>query len=66
MDYSGGLIMEIIENKIYASEGKEIYNLSKDYIYGNIIILGKESSPDEWGERDITILEEEEEKEDRE
>ena len=50
--------MKIEGNKITADEGREIYNVSNPEIYGKNITLGINDSPDNWAERDETIIEE--------
>lgn len=41
-----------------ASEGKELFRISDPTDYARSIICGSESEFDNWAERDITIVEE--------
>lgn len=47
--------MKIDKNIIMSDENKEIYNISNPKIFGKIIILGINDSPENWDERDETI-----------
>ena len=49
--------MKIENNIITADEGKEIYKISNPEIYGKRIRLGINDSPENWAERDETIIE---------
>jgi hypothetical protein len=48
-------------NILTASEGKEIYNLERPNVYGKRVKLAEGDSANKWGERDETIIEEQEE-----
>jgi hypothetical protein len=48
-------------NILTVSEGKEIYNLSNPDVYGKRVKLGECDTANNWGERNETIVEQEEE-----
>jgi hypothetical protein len=47
-------------NILTVSEGKEIYNLSNPDVYGKRVKLGEGDTANNWGERNETIVEQEE------
>ena len=49
--------MKIEGNILTAEAGMEIYKVSEPEIYGKKITLGKNDSPDNWGERKETVIE---------
>ena len=49
---------EITVRIIEAEEGKELYRIDNPEIYGKKISLGINDSPENWAERDETIIEE--------
>jgi len=50
--------MKIKENKLTADEGVEIFNVSNPDIYGKTITLGINDFPNNWAEREETVIEE--------
>ena len=52
--------MKIEGNKITADEGMEIYNIENPETYGKTIHLGKNDRAENWGERNETVIKEEE------
>ena len=49
---------EITVRIIEAEDGKELYRIDNPKIYGKKISLGINDSPENWAERDETIIEE--------